>query len=216
MAGELALQHKDNLDACKLPPEVIPIDIVVQKAQDMLTKRADSYYRSGVTLFVICLAVTTFVAFYLTFSDVLILSLHYRLNGNSIPLPDHDINTLFEFVVAVIRRVAASGAMLGVCYMLGATANSCFRESTILLHRRHLLRYVRLVSHEKKGKVPSKDLRAVFGVDDVMNTGFDRIKPETLKDNLVGKLLDALGAALYGKLSGERPDRTSATKSKQR
>lgn len=182
-------------------------DIVIEKAQKNLTIRSKSYYQNGIKLYSIALMIIFSFALYLNYSTEFNGILHRAMG--LFGFVDKDFvsdeiklfgvvkgEPIYIYMLVLLKRIVSGGAILGGAYVIAATANSCFRESTILLHRRHLLRYVRLLSYEQQGNIDTKDLRDVFGVDDATKTGFDKIRTETLKDNLVGKLLDALGGVL--------------------
>lgn len=59
------------------------------------------------------------------------------------------------------------------------------------MHRRHSLRYIRLLSYQNGGKIDPEDLKDVFGIGDVMNSGFDRVKTIAIKDNWIGAMFEA-------------------------
>jgi hypothetical protein len=160
------------------------VDTAIEKTHRKLTQRANSYFTLGMISLAFCMTIS------IAFAGYLFLAL---------PSPRIEApftNELYNFILILIKRITAGGIVLGISYILAANANSCFRESTILLHRRHALRYVRLALISE-GKIPVKDLRDIFGLDDVTNTGFDKIKVESIRDNLIGKLIDAVGTASY-------------------
>ena len=202
--------------------EMIMVDLLIEKAQRKLSERSASYFNSGVLMYVfsICLIIAFALFTYLN-SEISytiereIIGVHlaaHQCEGNPVakveqrcevleekihkgmhPDPVGLYGEFYHFIFELMKKVVAGGALLGSAYLIAATANSCFRESTILLHRRHLLRYIRLMSYENKGKVKNDDLRDIFGVDQAATTGFDKIKVESLRDNLVGKLIEAIG-----------------------
>jgi Ca2+/Na+ antiporter len=202
--------------------EMVMVDLLIEKAQRKLSERSASYFNSGVLMYVfsICMICAFSLFTYLnteisyTVEQEIIKShlaahncakdpianpeqrcenLEAKIHKGMHPDPVGTYGELYHFIFDLMKKVVAGGALLGAAYVIAATANSCFRESTILLHRRHLLRYIRLMSYENKGKVDNKDLRDIFGVDQAATTGFDKIKVESLRDNLVGKLIEAIG-----------------------
>jgi hypothetical protein len=171
------------------------IDIMVEKAQIDLTARGLNYYRRGVIL--LCTAVgLIFFAAIGAYADHRMFAENF--DGNT-------ARDVFVLLSSVFSRALALGAVLALGYLFAANANSCFREATILFHRRYLLRLIRLMSYGHAGDVGLDDLRDIFGVDDVMNTGFDKIRTVYLKDNLVNALFESVGKVLrpQGEEAGE-------------
>lgn len=200
--------RKELIDKYEVNPYVVMIDMMVDKANHKLTDRSRLYLRSGKFLYGI-----GFVMVIILFAEYQ-YSLFGRIFGHH---EEHVIfpnNPYLDFVLILIRKIVSGGAILGMVYILFATANSCFREATILLHRRHAMRYVRLLSYSTDGKIKSKDLRSIFGVDDVTNTGFNKIKTESIRDNLIGKLIEAVGG-IY-KRSGSKKEKLATESSSQR
>jgi len=186
-----------------LSRRMIAVDLLIEKAQKELTKRAESYKTNGKFLFFLSSAIIIMFVLFLLFNEEVVEIFDNTLVWSNL-IEKYELKTIddartlhaldaLHFSLILIKRIVAGGAILGLAYLFSATANSCFRESTTLLHRRHLLRYVRLLSYENDGKIEKKDLRDIFGVDHAARTGFDRIKVETIRDNLIGKLIDAFG-----------------------
>lgn len=184
----------------RIPEKVILIDISIERAQNKLTNRARVYFVSGIILFGTAIALLLGVAFLFDGAQEAVVALTNHILPNAVDTPAglyrkffgpaDSTNHIYVFSLALARKLITGGAALVSCYVLAATANSCFREATILLHRRHALRFVRLLSYRDDGNVDPKDLRDAFGVDQVMNTGFDKIKVEYVKDNLIGRWLN--------------------------
>lgn len=173
-------------------PKMVLIDLLVEKAQRNLTVRSRSYFCFGVLMFYESIGLALFFSIFLFYN--MEVSALLRAHVFEVVTANVDVTSNWQvFTLELIKRITAGGAILGVIYLLAATSNSCFRESTILLHRRHLLRYIRLMSYEKEGAIDPKDLRDIFGVDQAATTGFDKVKVESIRDNLIGKLIEAVG-----------------------
>jgi hypothetical protein len=180
----------------QLAGKSIELDFIVEKAQLTLTERSNSYYKKGLFLFIIGTFGAIIFGLFLIFSDELFYALRTMLN---IDLEkEKRFGAPYDYAAFILRNITASGIILSVIYILLANAISCFRESTILLHRRHSLRSLR-VANLNKMELKLEDLEKIFGVNDVMNTGFDRIKSGSIRDNLIGKLIDALATVFSRK-----------------
>lgn len=183
---------------------VLLVDLLVEHANEKISRRAKKYLNSGILLFVAGSIMTVVFSIFVMFADGI-------QNYVELYLPRPVPNRLFtgthlDFILTLIKRITVSGALLGLIYIIFATANSCFREATILLHRRHAMRYIRLLSYVNNGEVRADDLSKVFGINDVTNTGFERIRTETMRDNLIGKLVEAIGSIYQGSARNKEAD----------
>lgn len=111
-----------------------------------------------------------------------------------------------EFVLILVKRIVIGGAILALAYVFFSLSNACFRESTRLLHRRHSVRFIRLLLYKAEGNLDDKILRDAFGIDDVTTSGFDNIKTDAVLNNLIGRLIDRLGST-KGVSEGDKPDK---------
>lgn len=177
---------------------LVMVDALVEKAQIKLTERARSYLLFGITLYIFSFFMILISSFVILFSDDIVA--YYKSTSNYykdikyLYLFDQSMyitNETYRFILTLLKKTASGGVLIGFCYILVATGNSCFRESTILMHRRHSLRYIRLLSYQNQGRIDVEALKDVFGIGDVMNSGFDRVKTIALKDNWIGAMFEA-------------------------
>lgn len=195
--------------------KTILIDVMLDKAQSELKERSERYFTPGVILLFFSVVTITLFVMYLNFGDVASCIATTHLSKYvEIPSPpmsiDHflsrkesvfhspcyirSISNWYDFTLLLVKRIVIGGAVLAIAYIFFALANACFRESTRLLHRRHSVRYIRLLLYRSEGNISDQELRDAFGIDDVTTSGFDSIKTETVSNNLIGRLIDRIGA----------------------
>lgn len=206
-----------------LDKKTILIDIMLDKTQNELENRSRKYYIPGQILLVMSIITIILFVLYLTFGDVatcMITSNIYMHDARAMSIFDvirnyytgidyvffsscykPNISNWFEFVLILVKRIVIGGAILAISYIFFSLANACFRESTRLLHRRHSVRFIRLLLYSSNGILDDKSTKDAFGIDDVTTSGFDNIKTDAILNNLIGKLIDRLGIS-----KGREPD----------
>lgn len=190
--------------------KTILIDVMLDKAQREVQKRSRKYFVPGVALLILCIAtLLTFIG-YLNFGDAVTCwavtkSDWFNLKISATPSELEyafvsscykvSIANWHEFVLTLVKRIVIGGAILAIAYVFFSLSNACFRESTRLLHRRHSIRFIRLLLYKAEGDLDDKILKDAFGIDDVTTSGFDNIKTDAVLNNLIGRLIDRLGNA---------------------
>lgn len=202
----LLFDKRTERDIFPFQRKIILIDLMIDKAQKELEHRAHKYFYPGIALLVFSvLTLAAFALYMLSFNDscaqfdlknatsyqalATIISI---LKDSPAVCSNHVTSNWYDFTLILLRRTISGGAILAIAYLFAANANACFRESTRLLHRRHNLRYIRLLLYKSGGELDNKELRDTFGIDDVTTSGFDNIKSEFVLNNLIGKLIDKL------------------------
>lgn len=176
--------------------KMIAIDALIEKAQLSLTERSRSYKKNGMFLYTFGVFLMLIAVFLGATIDDIVIYFRKMLDvcvskdgGNCQSALDRAVLESSKeaapwilLIASISKRIVVSSILVLAMYFVISTANSCFRESTILLHRRHLLRLVRLISYESQGKVDTKDLRDIFGVDHAATSGFDKFNIEPFRD----------------------------------
>lgn len=196
--------------------KTILLDIMLDKAQTELEGRSKKYFIPGVFLLAFSILTLTLFIIYLNYGDAANCAMTRHFLDGKFKIPEaidkktaHDsinyvfisscfaqsVENWFDFTLILVKRIVIGGAMLAVAYVFFALANGCFRESTRLLHRRHSVRYIRLLLYRNEGDLDPAILKEAFGVDDVTTSGFDNIKTDAVLNNLIGRLIDRLGNA---------------------
>lgn len=192
--------------------KIMLIDSMLDKAQVELGRRAKHYFIPGILLLIMTIFMMGAFIIYFTFSDgISCLAATNGLSFISITSTNEHPNTdiskklinmycnvqtaknVYDFILIFAKRLVIGGSTLALAYVFFSNATACFRESTRLLHRRHSVRYIRLLLYNSDGLLENKELRDAFGIDDVTSSGFDTIKTEAVQSNLISKAIEALG-----------------------
>lgn len=137
-------------------------DVFVEKAQRTLAVRAYSLMTFGVIGATIALFAMVAAA-YLIFSQPLATFIDNT--------PVKELNA--SIVTLIIVKATAAGTLLATAAVfLMHLARALFHEATILLNRRHALRFGRLFVYLKDGQISLKDLESAFKWNDEFSTAF--------------------------------------------
>jgi hypothetical protein len=152
-------------------------DLFVEKAQQVLTSRAERNFRWGVVT---------------TIAIVTILSVGGVVAGITLLRPPPK-DTATSVVVLRLLQSTGFGAFLyaTVKYLIGL-ARSFFHENQALLNRRHSLRFGRLYVYLMNGNVGLADLTEAFQWNAESGSAFLHIDPSTTVESLFHKVLDTL------------------------
>lgn len=191
--GVLPLRHQALIDAIRrfqetdeelnfdvLTPKqqfnLATIDIFVEKAQFVLTRRSDRLFKWGVVSIggVIFLLISTYViAFIISYA------------------PSNDISTNL-LILKIFQSIALSAYIYVTVKYLIALGRSFLHEASVLRERRHSLRFGRLFAYLKKGDVTLKELQDSFDWNRTTNTSFLDVNPSTITETLLHKVADAV------------------------
>jgi hypothetical protein len=140
-------------------------DVFVEKAQRTLATRAWLLIAFGVigSASALCLLLG---AAYLIFEK----SLSAMLD----PIEIGKLNGLVLTLV-IVKSTAAGALLIASATFLMHLGKALFHEATILLNRRHALRFGRLFIYLKDGAISLKDLEAAFKWNDEFSTAFKDI-----------------------------------------
>lgn len=151
-------------------------DLFVEKAQDVLTERANRMFRAGrFAVWVTAVVLATGAAFtaYVITKDVPELS-------------------TTQAVVRIFQSIALGGFLFAGVKMLVALARAYLHQGESLLDRRHALRFGRLFVYLSGGTPSLPDLVEAFEWNKQGTTAFQDIKPEMVSETILHRFLDVL------------------------
>jgi hypothetical protein len=138
-------------------------DAFVEKAQHRLTARATRLARIGVAT-----AIAAFVILLLTAIGVY---------SSDVP----NVADGFALTVFILRTLTVGGFIGGAAYWLVALSRALFHESTVLLTRRHSLRFGRLSVYLHDGQLDADALLKTFRWSDEVSSAFLDVRPDAVK-----------------------------------
>ncbi|HNM78141.1 MAG TPA: hypothetical protein PKI89_07255, partial [Tepidiformaceae bacterium] len=170
---------KDSLNALKTEEieadqaklfKLATADLFVEKAQRVLTQRADDLWSSGMWALRAVLGVLALAA---------IISIAFILRG-----PPQAVDGSWEVLVAtVLASISLGGIFFAVAKFLIAIARAMFHESQVLRDRRDAYRFGRMGVYLAKEEVTVSALESMFRWNTADVTAFLDIKPEVLAAN---------------------------------
>lgn len=191
--GGLPLRHQALIDAIRrfqetdeelnsnvLTPKqqfnLATIDIFVEKAQFVLTRRSNRLFNLG--------------AFSISGVIVLLIGA-YVVAFQISSVTNNDISTNL-LILKIFQSVALSAYIYVTVKYLIALGRSFLHEASVLRERRHALRFGRLYAYLKKGDVTLKELQNSFDWNRTTNTSFLDVNPSTITETLLHRLADAV------------------------
>ncbi len=168
--------------------ELAAIDLFVEKAQLMLTRRGDRHRWLG--------QLTSVLVFEILLLAVIAL-LWLVQHASSTP-------TWQEVVLRVASAASIAGVLLGAAFFMGSLSRAHLHEATTLYNRRHMLRSGRLFLYLKfsgaegqslervRRSLKVEDLERAFGGIHETSTAFKDIKTEVLTSTWLGQLIQAV------------------------
>jgi hypothetical protein len=153
-------------------------DLFIEKAQDHLTYRARRKYAFAGVCGVLALSVL--VAFFYFSSPIWRIVDPRIYNGTDWP----------AVVIFIIQKLLLSGIVFAIIYFLVALSRAFLHEATLLLNRRHALRFGRLIVYLSKGGVDAKTLIDAFGWNLESTTAFLRVNPEVMTKGILTQTIE--------------------------
>ncbi len=152
-------------------------DVFVEKAQRKLTSKATALRWLGILASVLLLSSLGFAA--------------WRVAGSSLKdtLGEETLNG-YSLTFVIVKALSFGGFVFTAVYFLGELARALLHESTVLLNRRHALRFGRLSVYMKRGDVDIETLQKIFQWNDEFTTAFKDIQPQTLKSAGLGQMAE--------------------------
>lgn len=191
--GVLPLRHQALIDAIRrfqetdeelnfdvLTPKqqfnLATIDIFVEKAQFVLTRRSNRLFNLGA----------------LSISGVIVLLIGtYVIAFQISSVTYNDISTNL-LILKIFQSIALSAYIYVTVKYLIALGRSFLHEASVLRERRHALRFGRLYAYLKKGDITLKELQTSFDWNRTTNTSFLDVNPSTITETLLHKVADAV------------------------
>jgi hypothetical protein len=160
----------------KIPLAIRATDVFVEKAIQRLTRRAKDYFHYGVGLSFVTFACIAGALGYLWINDITatLTTLMYQQDTAQF-VTDNPSTVLTMWI---IRTVAIGSLFGGAIYFTASLARACFHEATLLLHRRHAVRFGRLCVYLKEygvrnqTKLTVDDMERAFGWNIESSTAF--------------------------------------------
>lgn len=165
--------------------ELAAIDLFVEKAQAMLTRRGDDHRWLGTFL--------SWLVFEILLAAVIAL-LWLAIRGAVHP-------TWEDVVIRIATAASLVGVLLGAAFFMSSLARAHLHEATTLYNRRHIVRAGRLFLYLKflsersgplqksKRRLTVQDMEHAFGGLAETSTAFKEIKPEVLTSTWLGQFL---------------------------
>lgn len=176
---------RDALQASGVPNPLkhAATDVLVEKAQSELTERATYLNISGGLAYLVALGVLFYGAWVLDRHAATLVSAK-DLNGMVLTL-------------AIFRASTSAALVFAAIYYLIALARALMSEGTLLLNRRHALRYLRLCVYLSEGNITLPQLRQMVNWNAEFATAFGAIDAERVTSGSpLAKVVDALGLSL--------------------
>lgn len=172
-------------------------DLFVEKAQSHLTRRAIYYYRTAY-----------FFIFVLVIWLIVTAAILWRLDPAVYIFAFLFEPTWQAFLVWMMRSATVAGILLAGIYLIVSLIRAFLHEATVLLHRRHALRFGRLFIYLKfsgdESEVNNRingmsvnDLEEAFGWNIQPSSAFKDIDPGKMSTSLQKHMLDMIGKVLH-------------------
>jgi hypothetical protein len=168
--------------------ELAAIDLFVEKAQAMLTRRGDDHRWLGIF--------TSWLVFEILLAAIVAL-LWLALHGAVQPRWE-------DVVIRIATTASIAGILLGAAFFMSALARAHLHEATTLYNRRHMVRagrlflYLKFLSDRRrplrkaKNRLTVQDMEHAFGGLRETSTAFKDIKSEVLTSTWLGQLTQAI------------------------
>lgn len=183
-------------------------DLFVEKAQNHLTARAMYYYRTAYFFVFILVAWFGMTLWFL-----------WQLDPKQYFTELLKVPSWPAFLVWMLRSATMAGIFLAGIYFIVSLIRAFLHEATVLLHRRHALRFGRLftfikltdddpaVLRERIDRLTVRDLEDAFGWNIQPSSAFKDIDPGKMSTSLQKQLLDMFGKILRIEWrSGQEPE----------
>ena len=122
--------------------------------------------------------------------SLLLLTAHW-LHFETISVPANG----FALTIQILRSLTVGGLVGGAAYGLFALAKAFFHEATVLVTRRHSLRFGRLCLYLSHGRLDPETLMKVFRWSEEVGSAFLDLKAEELKGG-PGKIAEQIAPIL--------------------
>lgn len=142
-------------------------DAFVEKAQHRLGVRALTFGLVGIITAIAALA--------------LLLRMAYIVHDTNIVASLGARPTTYAFVLLILRSLTVGGFVGGAAYFLVALTKALFHEATVLVTRRHSLRFGRLCLYLHDGQLDTESLLKIFRWSDEFASAFLSLRAEDVK-----------------------------------
>jgi hypothetical protein len=102
-----------------------------------------------------------------------------------------DVSNGYELTVFILKSLTVGGFVGGSAYFLVALSKALFHEATVLVTRRHSLRFGRLAVYLHDGQLDNEDLMKAFRWSDEVGSAFLDLRPENVKGGAI-KLVEQI------------------------
>lgn len=158
-------------------------DVLVEKAQRELTHRAVAVNIYGALTYVVALFTLLFGA--------------WELSTHGAALPSPEALDTRVLIFSMFRSSTSAALVFAAIYLLVAVAKALLREGSLLLNRRHALRYLRLCVYLTDGSITLNQLRQMVNWNAEFATAFDAIDTDKAAGAApLNKLVEAFNLAL--------------------
>lgn len=171
-------------------------DVFVEKAQRLLSHRAQILMLFGIISAIVSVAGMLAVGWYVAY-------------GNGVVIPPGSTENPGYLALHILKASSAGALVTAAFYLLVSLTRALLHEATTLYSRRHSLRFGRLYVYLKKGSVSFEELEKAFQWNAEYKSAFKDIKSDKVTESILkslvkspAELLKALGA-LYPKKKGE-------------
>lgn len=152
-------------------------DVFVEKAQLILTFRARCLFAIGATMACLALVFSLLIANEIWTHNIFEMFKQNELNGYSLTL-------------VMIKASSAGGFAAGAIIFMVSLSRAMLHEATVLLSRRHALRFGRLLVHMESEPTSTSDLIEAFKWSDEFKSAFKDIKPTQAASTIMGNVKD--------------------------
>jgi hypothetical protein len=159
-------------------------DVFVEKAQFFLTRRAQRFFLAGGFLASIVIIWLGAAAWYLTTHDPLLVVATGTGPGPQL--------TGYSVTLKILHSVSLGGLVVGAAAFLVQLTRAALHEGSVLLSRRHALRFGRLFVYSRKGNVSLQELEEAFQWNRDFGSAFKDIKSEAVSRTAVTRMLQAV------------------------
>jgi hypothetical protein len=177
-------------------------DVFVEKAQTKLFERSKILMRFGILTTSIVLFLMIGSALYIDYSSSNVVANLIKDEYQKI------INTYIAYIL--IKTTTISAFILGAIYFLTSLSRACFHEGTVLLNKRHALRFGRLMLYINDGHLNFKDSNEAFMWNEEFTSAFKDIKPDKITKTLWHKIIEVFPEMLK-EIKGFKKNNTVST-----
>lgn len=177
--------------------ELSATDVFVEKAQYVLSARANLYFGIACGITLITLLGLIYFTIHLFRFDLFQIDINDNLY-----LAIKDNYTVSQLILILFIKLSIGTIVVIGAFVLISIAKALFHESILLYNKRHALRFGRLYIYLKRGNVNFKELEDAFKWNSEFTSAFKDMKTEIITSNLYTKIIEIIPELVKKTLEG--------------